>query len=74
MTERKTIRQLRDERGWSQLDLAVNLDVAPGSVSQWELGQAVPRPAMRQRLADLFGVPVEAIAFGPPEPASRSAE
>ena len=74
MTERKTIRQLRQERGWTQLDVARRLGVSESIVSWWERGERVPRPATQQRLADLFGVPVGAIAVGPAEPASRSQE
>ncbi len=74
MTERKTIRQLREERGWSQPDLAWRLRVVPRTVSAWERGEQVPRARTRQALAALFGVSVEAIAFGPADPASRSEE
>ncbi len=62
---KKTIRQLRQARTWTQADLADRLGVHPWTVAAWERGQAAPRRQRRQRLADLFGVPVEAIAFGP---------
>ncbi len=64
---KKTIRQLREERGWSQEHLARRLGVHQVTISKWEHGVAVPRPRTLLRLADLFGVPVEAIAFGPAE-------
>ena len=64
---KKTIRQLRQERGWSQPDLAQRLGVTQGAVSTWERGRGVPRPKHQRHLADLFGVPIEAIAFGPAE-------
>ncbi len=73
MTERKTIRQLREERGWRQIDLALRLGVDPGTIHKWERGYR-PRAKYQQRLADLFGVAVEAIAFGPAEQANRSEE
>ena len=60
---KKTIRQLREERGWSQLDLATRLGVGHGAVSAWELGERLPAPINRWRLADLFGVGVAEIAF-----------
>ncbi len=41
--------------------------MALSTVRTWELGQAVPQDANRRCLADLFGVSVEAIAFGPAE-------
>ena len=69
MTERKTIRQLRQERGWSQMDLAVRVGVDRSNVTRWENGAKNPSPGNRQRLADLFGVSVEAIAVGSAEQA-----
>jgi transcriptional regulator with XRE-family HTH domain len=64
----KTIRQLRAERDWSQLDVAVRLGASVNTVYKWERGVARPRRKYQQRLTDLFGVSVEAIAFGPAEP------
>ena len=69
VTERKTIRQLRQERGWTQQALAWRLGVNEGTLSLWERGIHLPQQANRLALADLFGVSVEAIAFGPAEPA-----
>ncbi len=53
---KKTIRQLRQERGWTQQDVAVRMGVASRSVIRWEGEQRRPQRANRQRLADLFGV------------------
>ena len=64
----QTIRQLRQERGWSQMELALRLGLSQGTISDWERGLAVPRPKMQVRLAELFGVSVERIALGPAEP------
>ena len=64
-----TIRQLRQERRWSQPDLAQRLGVRPNTVATWERGVFVPRPQHQQALAALFGVSVEDIAFGPAEQA-----
>ncbi len=70
---KKTIRQLREERGWTQQDLARRLGVTQGGVSTWERGRGTPWPKYQHRLADLFGVPVEAITFelGEQEPQER---
>ncbi len=63
----KTIRQLREERSWSQELLARRLDVGQGTVSNWERGLKVPQPRTLLRLAELFGVSVEEIAVGQAE-------
>ena len=68
---KKTIRQLREERGWTQVRLAVRLGVRSETVSDWERGVTMPRPGMQQGLAHLFGVNVTDIAFGPAEPAPQ---
>ena len=65
---KQTIRQLRQARGWRQVDLAAHLGVTDTAVANWEGGRRWPSPTHRQRLADLFGVNVEAIAFGPAAP------
>ncbi len=65
---KKTIRQLRQERGWSQLDLALNVGVTQSIISRWERGELVPQLATLQRLAQVFGVSVEANSFGAAEP------
>ena len=57
----KTIRQLREERAWSQRDLAIRLGVSPQSVFKWEHGLAVPNEANRYRLMLLFAsIPTDA--------------
>ena len=71
---KKTIRQLRQERGWSQLELAVRIGVSQSNITRWERGTVVPQRGHLLSLARAFGVPVAAIAFGPAEPASRSEE
>ncbi len=67
----KTIRQLRQARGWSQQDLALRLGVDQGAISYWELGLRRPYRRHQQRLADLFGLDVEQIVFGPVVQASQ---
>ncbi len=61
----KAIRQLRQERCWSQLDVAVHLGVSQSIITRWERGVAVPKPGMQHGLARLFGVSIEELALGP---------
>ncbi len=78
----KTIRQLREERGWSQGELAWRIGVEQGTVSTWEHGR---RPHLRYllRLAHLFGVSVkelvaaqaeQALHYAPPSPQDGSGQ
>ena len=58
----KTIRELRQERGWAQLDVAVRVGVTASKVSEWERGLVTPSDSYRRRLAALFGVSVADVA------------
>jgi transcriptional regulator with XRE-family HTH domain len=62
----KTIRKLREERGWSQFRLAIEAGVTPGTVGNWERAKSEPKASQLRRLAGVFGVPMDAIAIEPP--------
>lgn len=55
------LRVLRAERGWSQADLAGQLDVSRQSVNAIETGKYDPSLPLAFRIARLFGVPIETI-------------
>ena len=50
------IRKLRQERGWSQVDLAKKLNVTKQSVSNWENDNIQPSIDMLVKLARVFSV------------------
>ena len=49
---------LMRQKGWSQADLAAEVEVAPSTVSNWLNNDdpVIPKPATLNRLADKFGV------------------
>ena len=55
------LRELRAERGWSQLELARRLDVSRQSVNAVETGKYDPSLPLAFRIADVFGLPIEQI-------------
>ncbi len=57
----KTIRQLREERGWTQLQLANKLEVTPSTVYKWEAGRNEPKVSQLRALARVFGVSSDSI-------------
>lgn len=57
----RTIRQLRDERGWSRLKLANELGVTPGAVYNWETGTSEPSASKLRQVAQLFDVSMDDI-------------
>jgi transcriptional regulator with XRE-family HTH domain len=63
----KTIRELREERGWSQYELAVKLGVHPSTVYEWERGRKMPKIPQFRKLAQVFSMPMEEIEILEPE-------
>jgi len=59
----KTIKELRDERGWTQLQLAIKLGVTPVTVYNWERGKYEPTASMFRRIARIFEVSMDDIAL-----------
>lgn len=47
---------LRKQKGWSQEELAEQLDVSRQAVSKWESGQATPDVDKILKLSQIFGV------------------
>jgi transcriptional regulator with XRE-family HTH domain len=59
----KTIRQLREERGWTQLELANRLEVTPATVYNWERGKYEPTASKFRQIAHVFEVSMDDIAL-----------
>lgn len=55
------LKVLRAERDWNQGDLADRLGVSRQSVNAIETGKYDPSLPLAFRIADLFGLPIEAI-------------
>lgn len=53
---RMLLKQAREERGWSQKDVAEKVGTDSKTVSRWERGVAYPSPYFRQKLAELFKI------------------
>ena len=61
----RTIRELREAAGWTQLALATRLGVTPATVYNWERGKYEPRASQLRALAQAFGVSMDDIDSGP---------
>lgn len=59
-----TIRTFRKEKGYSQEEVAVRLNVVRQTVSKWEKGLSVPDADMLIKLAELFEIPVSDLLGG----------
>jgi DNA-binding XRE family transcriptional regulator len=60
----KTIKQLRDAKDWTQVDLAHQIDVTPSTIYNWESGRVEPRVGQLRKLAEVFGVRMDEITLG----------
>ena len=57
----QTIRQLREAKGWTQLELANKLEVTPATVYNWERGRYEPSASKLRAIAQVFGVSMDNI-------------
>jgi putative transcriptional regulator len=55
------LRELRAERGWSQADLAMKLEVSRQSVNAVETGKFDPSLPLAFRLSRIFNMSIEQI-------------
>jgi transcriptional regulator with XRE-family HTH domain len=52
----KTIRSLRQARGWTQFELALKVGVQPQAVYLWESGRRTPQVQQLRNLGEVFGI------------------
>lgn len=50
------LRRLREQKGWSQMDVAHQLDISQSAYNKWEAGQAKPTLQNLQKIAEIFEV------------------
>ena len=62
----KTIRALRQERGWTQFELALAVGVQPQTVYLWESGRRLPQVQQMRKLGEVFELCSDEIDLGPP--------
>jgi transcriptional regulator with XRE-family HTH domain len=57
----QTVKQLREGKGWTQLELANKIGVTPSTIYNWERGRFEPRVGQLRDLAQLFNVRMDEI-------------
>ena len=62
----KSIRDLRQSRGWTQFELALKVGVQPQTIYLWESGRRIPQVPQLRRLGALFAICSDEIDLGPP--------
>ncbi len=66
--------ELRKKNGWSQEELAEQLDVSRQAVSKWESAQAIPDMVRIVRMSELFGVSTDYLLKDDAERAEPAAD
>ena len=61
----KTIRARRQERGWTQFELALRVGVQPPAVYLWERGRRRPQAPQLRKLGQVFGCCSDEIDLAP---------
>lgn len=60
-----TIRELRESRGWTQLELGNALGIRPETIMRWERGRHEPSRLAKAQIARVFRVKPEEIELVP---------
>lgn len=55
----RRIRQLREDRGWTQEDLAKLLKVSTPTITEYETGKKISRPDKLDKLANIFKTTID---------------
>lgn len=63
MYSENILKDIREERKWSQKKLAKEMGVSQQAISTWETGERVPKPKDMQHIEDIFLVNKEKIFF-----------
>lgn len=50
------LRKLREQKGWSQMDVAHQLDIFQSAYNKWEAGQTKPTLQNLKKIAEIFEV------------------
>ena len=61
----KTIRQLRQDHGWTQFELALRVGVQPQAVYLWESGRRTPQVPQLRKLGQIYGICSDEIILEP---------
>lgn len=66
MSFSQNVKALREEKGWSQSELAKKLGVSQALVAQYELGSRVPAIFVAVKLAETLGTTCETLVSDRP--------
>lgn len=67
----RTIKELREAKGWTQMDLAVHAGVSIAAVSNWETGRNQPQIRQLREVARALGVSSDDIELVDKESAKK---
>lgn len=59
----KTMRELRDEHGWTPTEAGAKIGVSVATIYNWETGKTEPKASQFRRMARVYGVSMDEIAL-----------
>jgi len=60
----KFIASCRKEKGWTQMQLAEQLNITNRAVSKWETGKSIPDVSIMMELCEILGITVNELLSG----------
>ncbi len=69
----QTIRQLREAKGWTQLQLANAAGVTPSTIYNWERGRFEPKASQLRAVARALGISSDEIELVDKQPSKKAA-
>lgn len=60
----KSMKEWREDRDVTQLEVAFAIGVTPATVANWESGRSEPKARHLRALAEFLDVPMDSIDFG----------
>lgn len=58
MKKTSNLSRYRDERGFSQAELARKMNVTQQCISSWQTGRTIPKPYQMKMLSEILSVPI----------------
>ncbi len=59
----KTMREWRNEQGWTPAEASIKIGVSVATIYNWEAGKTEPKASQFRRMASVYGVSMMDIAL-----------
>jgi len=63
MNEKTKLKRYREEKEYSQIELAEKMAVTQQSISSWETGRTIPKPYQMKKLSEILEVNMDDLFY-----------